>query len=274
MVEGALVLDGPAGVRAARRALEARRIGFTEVRETLANEMLQVLSSQNDDTVKRVLLDLTVAEMKALVERDPGNVRALTRLGALLKVPYPAEAAQYLERARAISPRRQELCFELGYVYLLLRRNAAASAMFREGWQLRPESDQARLFCALGAIQTGDRGLEDEVIEAMRRAQRSAVFYPPHRLLDELDRQRRGERLVELLEPVAAEWRQKRKPGRSISRVMRRRLLPLKNGYVLVGQHQKALDLLAEMADTEPDGEQKRKLLRLMDEVRAAMKRG
>ena len=118
------------------------------------------------------LPELPLARCPALERLASSNVRALTSLGALLnRALRSKEAARYLERAREISPRRQELCFELALSYLQAGRSADAAAMYRTGWMLRPESGDARLRCIGGAVATQDRALEDEVLASIRAEQ-------------------------------------------------------------------------------------------------------
>lgn len=248
------MLDGPGAVAAAHRALEATQIGRTEMRENLAEQASQYLQSNLDDVAKRQMYELGVRELKRIVEEDPENVRSLTRLGVLLNSgAHPTEAVPYFERAREISPRRQELCFELASAYGRARRLADAAAMFRTGWMLRPESAKARLECLRGAVYVQDRALEDEALDSMRREQGGSVFYPPFRFLDALRETRQWNRMIELLEPVAGAWRHKRVEGRPISRVMKRRLLPLVTAYRETGRKSEAIDLLTEMIDTAPN---------------------
>ena len=86
----------------------------------------------------------------------------------------------------------------------------------------------------------------------MRQDQKGPVFLPPFRLIDTLVALEKGERVIELLEPVADHWRQNRVIGKSISRVTKKRLFGLKRGYLLAGQKQKARRLLQEMIQTDP----------------------
>lgn len=245
-------MDGLGALRAAQRGLDVR-IGRFEMRETLAVQAGQILRGRHTPVVKRQMFDLAVRELQTIVEEDPENVRALTALGVLLnKAVRSAEAARYLEKARELSPRRQELCFELALSYLQTSRRPEASAMYRLGWMMRPESDRARLFCAMGAVAAQDRALEDEALDAMRKEQDGTVFYPPLKFLDTLRDMKKWDRMIELLEPVADAWRQKREKGKSISRVMKRRLLPLVSAYSESGRKPQAIALVNEMIETDP----------------------
>lgn len=246
--------NGPGGLKLARDSLDAKWIGPFEVRETIANTTKTMLAGKRQPVpVKRAFYKLATTELRKVVAADERNMKALTVLGELLNEGGDyAEAAEVFERAREISPKRQYLCFQLGLSYYYLKRHEEAAQMYRIGLEVRPDSSLAQLTCAQGAMLAGDRDLEDEALNLMRRDQNGRVFLAPFRLFDTLRYLRNGERLIELLEPVAADWRQKRQPGKPPSRVMKKRLFVLKDGYLLAGKPAKAKRLIREMIQADP----------------------
>ena len=246
--------NGPGGLKSAKSSLELGWIDPSEVRETIANTTKTMLGANRQPVpIKRAFYEMSTTELGQVVEDDPRNMKALSVLGELLNEGGEYDrAAAVLEQALEVSPNRQYLCFQLGLAYYWLKRMDDAAVLYRRGFELSPDSGLGRLTSAQGAMLVGDRELEDEVLGLMRRDQQGPVFLAPFRLFDTLRFLRNGERMIELLEPVAADWRQRRRPGKPLSRVMKKRLFALKDGYLLNMQPGKAKALLREMIQFDP----------------------
>ena len=234
--------------------LDGGPIGRFEVRENLANSVAELLGGRLPRNYQRTMVDVAAKELRAIVDVDPNNIRALTRLGLLLRDSgRVADGVVVLERARDIAPKRQELLFDLAYAYVLLSQNDKASALFREGWQLRPQNPKGRLGALVGAVYARDRELEDEILALLMRDKWHRVFAPPEEYSVALLQMNQADRLIGFLKPNYDAWKASDAPEVCIiPRQIKKQLLVLKNAYVNAGETQKALDLISEMVKQDP----------------------
>jgi tetratricopeptide (TPR) repeat protein len=75
-----------------------------------------------------------------------------------------ADALKYLTAARDISPRKQQILFQLGITYLQSGNPSGALASFKAAFDLDPTYDTARILYAGGFYYTGDVASGDKVL--------------------------------------------------------------------------------------------------------------
>ena len=150
------------------RALNASSLGDQEVREHLAQFSMSVASQgtippQVRESVTRIARD----EMANFLLRIDGEDARLQLLyGLILRARGESEAGlQALERAVALSPKKQTLIIQLGIMHLELGQKEDAYNYFRYAYELDTRFDQSALALLSGAIAVGDTALIQEISE-------------------------------------------------------------------------------------------------------------
>jgi O-antigen ligase len=194
-------------------ALDPGSFVVTEARERLATLAVQIRSSGDAPELERLVFERAIEEVTADADRHPQRVRAQYVAGLLLnQANQPARALVYLERARASSPKRQFLWFEIAASHRQLGQAAKAVQIAREAYLLCPENRRALSAFAMAAIDAGDGAAVDEAI-ALLRPRGRYVYAAPPKLVDAVYQRGLWKPLIALLEPIVAEGRRKRSLG-------------------------------------------------------------
>ncbi len=121
-----------------------------------------------NDAVQKLRMEyVTLADtaMKAQLEETPNDVRILVFQASFYRViGDPAKALEVLERAKTLSPEKQQIYFELGLAALDTGDKAKAEEAFKTAYDLEPKFSQARLYYAMSAIYAGDLARAQEIV--------------------------------------------------------------------------------------------------------------
>ena len=140
-----------------KKALAYGSLGDQEIREQLSQGTTALRNANIALPVKQEFFELSRSEYVKMIDEAPNDARHPLFLGALLNnYGLHAEAAPYLERAHALSPRKQTILFEIGSNHLNARDFPKAVAAFREAFELNPGFRDARIIYAMGLIYAGD----------------------------------------------------------------------------------------------------------------------
>ncbi|MFZ2555292.1 MAG: O-antigen ligase family protein, partial [Minisyncoccia bacterium] len=169
------------------------RAGMQEIREQLAQAAMGILSAEGvSDDVKQQFVVLAMEEMKKQEIEGPLNARAPFFLGILLDRAgaYP-DAKAALDRARAISPHKQGILFEMGLNASARGANEEALAFFKEAYELESEYQEARIYYAATLIRLSKDTEADELLAPMIEAgslsdQRIASAYAARNRFDKI----------------------------------------------------------------------------------------
>ncbi|PIT91010.1 hypothetical protein COU17_02840 [Candidatus Kaiserbacteria bacterium CG10_big_fil_rev_8_21_14_0_10_49_17] len=148
------------------RALSYNSFGKQEIREQLAQGASTFAGNNSvGQATKERLFALTKAEMEKMIEESPNDARVHLFFASVLRSFGQNKAAfDELEKARALSPRKQHILFEIGITQLNAGNTAEALQTMKEAFELEPRFTQARIFYALAAVYDGNSALADELL--------------------------------------------------------------------------------------------------------------
>ncbi len=124
------------------RAIAQNTLATPEAREFLAQFAVNIWDSPLSAESRGRVITLAAQELAAEIEQSPEDPRYIMRLGTLLNTYRQyATALPVLERALALSPRKQPTIYELGTSLLNLGRFNDAVQVFKYAAELMPESE-------------------------------------------------------------------------------------------------------------------------------------
>src|SRR5690606_7855656 len=96
---------------------------------------------------------------------NPKNLRALEFYGNfLVQSGNNTEAVRVLEKARELSPNRQNNLYALGIAYLNSNQHEKALEVFKYAYEVAPSNDKARTYYGAALLSAGDL-LQPELLE-------------------------------------------------------------------------------------------------------------
>ncbi len=152
-----------------RRALSRGSFGDQEIREQMTRRIQEVTANQSVPAEKKAELSKEVeAELLKQIEEKPNDARAHVFIASFYRSEGTAEsldkAIVQLERARELSPRKQQIIFEQGLAHLQRQNYDRALEYFKEAYELDTTYTDARVFYAMSGIAAGRYNIIDEVI--------------------------------------------------------------------------------------------------------------
>lgn len=147
------------------------------------------------------------------------------------------KAREYLTKAHELSPKKQIISFELAFAYIGTEDKELGMALLKETLDDTPEFQEARKMYALGAIYTGDRALEDELLESLPE---DAVAQDP-RFISAYTNAKRIDEVIRLLQD-----RVESNPTNIQAYVS------LAAAYVEAGNRSRAIEVLQQAIEVEP----------------------
>lgn len=213
-----------------------------EASEQLFNQF-RIFTGQNAGVeTQKAYVALATEKMAEQTARFPKDVRTLLFMGSLQnRIGAYQNALPYLERARAESPQKQTVLFEIGLSYLSLGDLAKATETFKTAYDLAPDFAEARILYAAAAIYSKNVPLTKELLAplddaSLAREERLISAYAANGQMAD------AVRLVEkrvALDPNVPENR-----------------FRLAAGYLALGQRTKAIEVLTEVTKLFPIAKQ------------------
>ena len=155
------------------KAYKTSKLGRLEVMEHMANNISSIFSGNLSSEEKGAFYAFSSNAAKAQAEFYTNSARTQLMAGSFFSdIGLPNEARPYFERARELSPGKQQAYFELGAIRINLGDPVGAQEFFKEAYELSPDYVEARIIYFIGAIYTGDRGLERELAAQIPEKQR------------------------------------------------------------------------------------------------------
>jgi O-antigen ligase/tetratricopeptide (TPR) repeat protein len=150
----------------AERTVAIDALGRQEVGERLVETAFQVARQDlADQATLQALAAVARAALEKEVARAPDDARLNLFLGSYLRQTGDFDAAAtYLAKARALSPAKQYIRFELGLAAYQRGDVAGALGMFKEAFELEPRFDTARIYYAVMAMYAGDQATADRLL--------------------------------------------------------------------------------------------------------------
>ncbi len=130
--------------------------GSGEAREQLIQISLRLNQANVPIEAKQKFVNLARNEMIKQSEDSPLDVRYPLFLGGLMNnYSQFGEAVTYLEKARTISPKKQQVLFELGTTYINMKEFGKAIDVLKQAYEGDPTYDDARVIYAASLIYGG-----------------------------------------------------------------------------------------------------------------------
>lgn len=150
-----------------KKAIGYNSFGSMESREHLFGFATQVYNSQNlDKNFKEEVMTYAIEQLKKQNEDYPGDIREMIFLASLYnKAQKFDEAIGLLNQAIKISPKKQQLYFELGTSYLSKGEYEKGLETLKASFEFDPEFIEARKIYAVAAVFAGKESLAEELMK-------------------------------------------------------------------------------------------------------------
>src|SRR3989344_915992 len=235
------------------KALKLETFGGQEVREQLAGYTNQVIASNLPLEEKQKVITKAVSEMEKQVHESPDDARGWLFLAILQsRQGRLDESRNSLEKALALSPKKQQIIFLLADVYISLNQKEKALELVRQAYESDPSYSEAIKNFIIVSVING----QVEFAEELSQKHFGAKIFPEKRLLNAYAAVSRYDRVRDIWLKLLEE-----EPSNPQYRVS------LAASYLKLGQRQNAiLEIRKAMeldARFKPEGE------RLISEIQA-----
>jgi tetratricopeptide (TPR) repeat protein len=148
------------------RILPYQTVGRTEVREQLIRFAIGAVGAQTvPNEQKQRIAELAIAEGKTNSAENPGDARPVVILGNFYAtIGLIEDAKSTLTKAIALSPKKQDLYFELADAYLRVNEIEEALTVLQKAFDLDPAHDRARNNLAAVFIMSGKQAEADDLL--------------------------------------------------------------------------------------------------------------
>ncbi|MEK7613549.1 MAG: O-antigen ligase family protein [Patescibacteria group bacterium] len=145
-------------------------VGRQEVHEQLIQFATQIRSQNllhlSNDAFRGEVALFARDALKTELARTPNDARLQVFYGSFLRQIGDREGSVVeLEKARALSPKKQNIIFEQGVMALEDGNQQAALNFFKEAFELEPNYDRARILYAAAALRSGERALGESLLQ-------------------------------------------------------------------------------------------------------------
>lgn len=150
-----------------KKAISYNSFGVMEAREHLFGFATQVYNSQNlDKNFKEEVMTYAIEQLKKQNEDHPGDIREMIFLASLYnKAQKFDEAISLLNQAIKISPKKQQLYFELGTSYLSKGEYENGLEKLKTAFEFDTKFIEARKIYAVAAVFAGKESLAEELMK-------------------------------------------------------------------------------------------------------------
>lgn len=150
-----------------KKAAAHSGLGEQEVREQLLQFAVQVRQlAAGDAAFQGEVASFAASEMQKEIEKVPNDARLQLFLGSYLRQMGDTDNARaYLIKAHELSPKKQQILFELAILETNLGKYADALEWFRQAFELDPAFADARVFYAVTALRAGQSELAYKLLE-------------------------------------------------------------------------------------------------------------
>lgn len=239
-----------------KKAISYNSFGISETREQLTQTAANIAEAPVSLEIKQEFFDLARNEMAKQIEEVPNNAR-YPMFTSLLLLQYRMydEALVQLEKAKEISPLKQDIYFALGNAYLGKGDFGSALEITREAFELEPKNEQARRIYAAAAIYAG----LDDLAEELLIPTYGTTELPEPVFVNAYLSRGQYDRVVRIWEKQV-----ENNPNNAQSR------LSLAASYIEIGEREKAIKELEKVIELSPDFREQGEFF--ISEIRAGRK--
>jgi len=222
-----------------KTALAYDSFGTGEARERLVEQALRVASNAKvAEETKKEFLVLAEGEMRAQVDDNPNDARYRVYLGNFYaSLGRHDSALEQFLAARALSPRKQTILFQVANLHIRKGENQEALVYLREAYELKPSYQEAAALYAAGLVLTGD----DKNADAVLMEQFGTTVVPNDALVNAYAATKQYDRLLALWEERVRREPDNYQPRTALAAV-----------YLVLGERNKAVTSLEEAIRLNP----------------------
>lgn len=147
-----------------KKAFSYKTFGSSEAAEHLLNQSSRFRDSSLSQNTVQNYISLAISEMDAQINRVPNDARYLLFMGSFRnRLGDSQNALPYLERALKLSPNKQSILFETGFVYLSTGKYQPALALFKKTYELEPHYVDALVLYGVSALYAKQDALASQL---------------------------------------------------------------------------------------------------------------
>ncbi|MDO8573101.1 MAG: O-antigen ligase family protein [bacterium] len=153
-----------------KKSIAHDSLGVSEAREQLTMAASRILTSDADQTTKNDFVTLAMAELDKQIARTPDDARYQIFMGSFLnQIGNHDEALRYLKNAQILTPKKQQVYFEMIGSFLTKKDYSSAVDAAKIAYELEPNYENARIIYALTLIYNKDKTQADNILLPIRQ---------------------------------------------------------------------------------------------------------
>lgn len=221
------------------KAYSYNSFGDSEITEQAVQTAVQVYNSQNlPASIRQDFYSLAKTKIEEKVKEVPNDARYLMFAGSLFnRTGNYVDAIKYLNRALEESPKKPTILFELGTSYIGNGDLNKMFEIFKKAYELEPNSNEAKIIYAVGAIYTRNSSVLSEL---NKKIDRSVVISDDRILRAYLD-------IGDYTAVIAILNARVESDPNNVQHK-----LSLASVYASIGQKQQAINIIRAMIDKDP----------------------
>lgn len=154
-----------------KQAIAHDSLGTSEAREQLTMAASRIVNVDTDQKTKNDFVSTATSELEKQISAVPKDARYQIFMGSFLsQIGNYDQALKYLKNAQTLTPKKQQVYFEIANVYLNKRDFKNAIDAAKIAYELEPNYDTARVTYAVTLIYGGDTKKANEILAALPSA--------------------------------------------------------------------------------------------------------
>ncbi len=156
-----------ANIEFLKKAEATTGLGRQEAREQGIQFSQQAKSANiGDAAFQDSLATFVASQMADEIAQTPDDARLRIFLGSFLRqIGKNTEALVEITKAHELSPKKQQIMFELGTIEIIQGNATGAVSWFKQAYDLAPEYETARFLYAAVLIRTGQGALAESILK-------------------------------------------------------------------------------------------------------------
>ena len=144
-------------------------VGFSESLEHISQAVISIASNpQIEEEFKIELFELVDGAFQKQIQKVPEDARYRLFYGIFLsRFGLYDKATEQISEAQKLSPRKQQIYFELVSNFLVSGKKVEAVAVAKEAYELEPNYTEAQMVYGLTLLAVGEETLSQQVLEGV-----------------------------------------------------------------------------------------------------------
>lgn len=151
------------------KPLSGYGMGFSEALEHISQASINIAANQNaSPELKKKLFDEVDKAFQKHIARVPNDARYRIFYGTFLsRFGWYGKAVEQLKEAEKLTPKKQQVYFELVSNYLMDDKVAEAAQAAKTAYELEPSYEEAKFVYGLTLLAVGNRTLSNEIMQGI-----------------------------------------------------------------------------------------------------------